>query len=458
MTFSTPIHPVYAASIEARKGLPSLKSLGGHGGQHGFSFSFAVDQGVYITDQYFDGEADAGPSTVASSSTHAIADSDTKVNSLSSEEEILAYLQRKYPESSFRSLMPVAKRSQYLPSKVSKYCYVSNTGAVFSPYQCRILEKKIDKDWYHYVEYPYWSELQPLVFKGESYKDLRISADGWIYRRQKTRRWAPMTKLVIKQGCSRYEYRVNTKRFTSDIHIATALLESYNGVKNISPNLICYRDFLRKNHVLSNLYYANDKKSRAEYYIQQLHECYPEEKWIPLNLPKYPFLKGSYLVSDQGRIFSLTNIVFKETSYKSTLDPVLAYGYVCLIVNEDGNKKTFGVHRLVMISFGGDQPGKDVDHKNKKRQDNRLSNLRWATRSENLYFKAMVPTPFDPVDHSVQIPDLSTQTWQSLGNHVDGRDFSDYEVCELGFIRKKATKDLVHHFKDDNGYVFSKFC
>lgn len=65
-----------------------------------------------------------------------------------------------------------------------------------------------------------------------------------------------------------------------------------------------------------------------------------------------------------------------------------------------------------------------------------------------------MPTPFDLVDHSVNIPDLSQATWQTLDADMGGFDLQDYEVCDLGFIKKKGTNEPIHHLKNDNGYVY----
>ena len=55
------------------------------------------------------------------------------------------------------------------------------------------------------------------------------------------------------------------------------------------------------------------------------------------------------------------------------------YGYV--VVRVDGIK--FYAHRLIWVYVNGSVEGKDIDHINGMRGDNRIANLRLVTRSEN---------------------------------------------------------------------------
>jgi hypothetical protein len=47
------------------------------------------------------------------------------------------------------------------------------------------------------------------------------------------------------------------------------------------------------------------------------------------------------------------------------------------------NGRTFSIHRLLMTLLGRDLIGLEVDHKNGHRLDNRINNLRIATKSQN---------------------------------------------------------------------------
>ena len=57
-------------------------------------------------------------------------------------------------------------------------------------------------------------------------------------------------------------------------------------------------------------------------------------------------------------------------------------------------EKDYLVHRLVLEAFVGPCPeGKECDHINRKKADNRVVNLRWVTRSENMKNIIYVFTP-----------------------------------------------------------------
>ena len=105
-----------------------------------------------------------------------------------------------------------------------------------------------------------------------------------------------------------------------------------------------------------------------------------------------PGFEGSYQVSNFGNVRSLDRVVQRKHRWGDTLKTWVYKGKLlsckkkgCGHLNVNlGAKKTFLVHRLVMLAFKGPAPdGCEVRHLNGIPDDNRLENLAWGTRIEN---------------------------------------------------------------------------
>ena len=105
-----------------------------------------------------------------------------------------------------------------------------------------------------------------------------------------------------------------------------------------------------------------------------------------------PEFEGYYQVSNKGRVKSLARRVkgpkkngrlLKERILSLGCDN---YGYCLVNLQKEGKKKTVTVHKLVARAFiPNPENKKEVDHINTIRIDNRVENLRWATRKENAH-------------------------------------------------------------------------
>ena len=109
------------------------------------------------------------------------------------------------------------------------------------------------------------------------------------------------------------------------------------------------------------------------------------EQWRPI-----PGYEGHYEVSDQGRVRSVTRILphpvngWKTYRGKLLKQDVHKTGHISVWLSLDGQSRSFLVHRLVLLSFIGTCPdGMEACHWNDNPGDNRLENLRWASRRDN---------------------------------------------------------------------------
>jgi hypothetical protein len=95
--------------------------------------------------------------------------------------------------------------------------------------------------------------------------------------------------------------------------------------------------------------------------------------------------EGLYQVSNLGRVKTL-KLKFGKQRADTIMKPsvsVWGYGRVCLIKNKKG--KNYYVHRLVAEAFIPNLENKPtVDHIDRNKLNNVVSNLRWATYKEQI--------------------------------------------------------------------------
>lgn len=141
------------------------------------------------------------------------------------------------------------------------------------------------------------------------------------------------------------------------------------------------------------------------------------EHWRPV-----PGYEGTYEVSDFGRVRSLTRVVRRNDGRTRTIAgrilrcPKDDGGRRGLKLHADGEYKHARVHRLVLEAFVGPCPdGMEGCHNDGDHSNNRLDNLRWDTRSENM---------LDQVRHGTHIEARKTHCTE--GHPLSGENLDAY--------------------------------
>ena len=179
-----------------------------------------------------------------------------------------------------------------------------------------------------------------------------------------------------------------------------------------------------------------------------------KEQWLPI-----PGWEGLYEVSDHGRVRSLDRWVTRSNGqrvhYPGRMKslPRLQTGYPVVHLSKDGRLTTKAVHTVVLETFVGPRlPGTVCCHKDGDPTNNRLTNLRWDTQSNNLK---------DAVRHGTH---SSFRRARSTRSQDDGPikgerwrpviDFDRFEVSDQGRVRIAASRRVVAtRLSATGGYV-----
>lgn len=101
-------------------------------------------------------------------------------------------------------------------------------------------------------------------------------------------------------------------------------------------------------------------------------------------------LIGRYQISSLGRVKSLARLQKRGNSYLPVAEKIRKIqlrkdGYLQIDLTIDGKQRSFMIHRLVALSFIDLIEGKDeVNHLDEDKQNNRVENLEWVNREENM--------------------------------------------------------------------------
>jgi hypothetical protein len=110
-----------------------------------------------------------------------------------------------------------------------------------------------------------------------------------------------------------------------------------------------------------------------------------EEVWKDIGIKKYA-------VSNMGNVRGADGI--RLLSYNIIKD-----GYRFVTIYNDAIRKGRTIHSLVMEAFVGERPnGYEIDHINRIRDDNRLENLRYCSKSENMLNRCDTRTDIEETD------------------------------------------------------------
>ena len=157
--------------------------------------------------------------------------------------------------------------------------------------------------------------------------------------------------------------------------------------------------------------------------------------------------EGYYQISNYGLVKSLDRVVDKNIGQKKLLKSRLLKqgidkdGYKHVILYKNGRGSIFKTHKLVAIAFI-DNPNnkKEINHKNGVKTDNKIENLEWCTRSENVKhaFKNGLKKPIFGETHVSS--KLSEE--QAIKIKYGHKDLTQYQIADLYNINQANISDI----------------
>ena len=153
----------------------------------------------------------------------------------------------------------------------------------------------------------------------------------------------------------------------------------------------------------------------------------------------YSGYEGLYEASDFGRIKSLKH------GKEKILTPSIASGdYLKVKLYKKGEQKQILVHRLVIEAFYGLIPkGLEVNHRNEKKEDNRLENLELLTRRENLNYGTRTLRAAQTISKELKLTNVINGGKYTFANSYLASKFFGYKF-------KTTIGKLIHHARKKN--------
>ena len=152
-----------------------------------------------------------------------------------------------------------------------------------------------------------------------------------------------------------------------------------------------------------------------------------------------PGYEGRYQVSNKGRVKSFGNDKHRKEKILKPIKTKL--GYLIIGFYKNDKYRRFRIHRLVLSTFIG-KSSLDCNHKNGIKTDNRLENLEYCTRSENIIhaFKIGLKTQIGEKNSNHKLIEKQVVKIRKL---YKTKKYTQRELAKMFNISRRTISDIV---------------
>ncbi|CAL6006049.1 Conserved_hypothetical protein [Hexamita inflata] len=177
---------------------------------------------------------------------------------------------------------------------------------------------------------------------------------------------------------------------------------------------------------------ASDDDSVYRIFSDGVEICY---KFVPM----YP----NYLISNFGQLINI------KSEQQIGLGKNSSEGYFMATLSNEFGRKSFDVHQLVALAFIGPCPtGFEIDHISRDKLDNRATNLRYVSKSDNLKNRTIYKG--HPAEYFDQLPPNCVKL-KSYGKHTFENYFVDTITNDLYSFANNQFRKVILTIDKRNG-------
>lgn len=159
--------------------------------------------------------------------------------------------------------------------------------------------------------------------------------------------------------------------------------------------------------------------------------------------------EGKYEISEEGDVYSLTRLRKNKSNSKARLmgrklKPQITKGYLTVALCKKGKIKRITIHKLIYIAFIGTFiKGKQINHKDGNKLNNRKDNLELVTPLENTRHSWKIGLSTKKYGENMKTSKLTLSNVELIRHLYENSDYSQKNLADLFRVHKTTIHYII---------------